>query len=26
MPERRLQAVPYAAFCLPCQERREGAR
>lgn len=23
IPERRLRAVPYAAFCLPCQERRE---
>lgn len=23
IPEKRLKAVPYAAFCLPCQERRE---
>ncbi len=23
IPEKRLKAVPYAAFCLPCQEQRE---
>ncbi|MBI3988935.1 MAG: TraR/DksA family transcriptional regulator [candidate division NC10 bacterium] len=23
IPEKRLKAVPYAAFCFPCQEQRE---
>lgn len=23
IPEKRLKAVPYTAFCLPCQERQE---